>query len=328
MAAEIAFGEDAPLIEAAPPPAPSFFPASGEELLQAFRVNSERLYRTIVELSPDAVAVTALDGKLLTVNARSIELYAFPDGSSPIGRSVMEFVAEENWSRAEGELLKLMFTREPHCAEYRLKRADGTLFWGEVNAKLIPDDRGYPSLILIITRDVTERKRIEEELRLLAIVDDLTGLYNRRGFKLAAEQEMKHARRNGHGLALLFLDIDSLKSINDSLGHCQGDAALEIVATLLKRSFRDSDIIARWGGDEFVVLGLDIPAGCVESFIERFSDNLAQHNRRGDYPFKLSLSMGLSCWDPASAAALEELVRRADLDMYSNKRGKTPREGR
>lgn len=328
MAAETAFGEDAPLIEAAPPPQPPFFPASGEELLQTFHVDSRRLFRTIVELSPDAVVVSTLDGKLLTVNARAVELFACPDGSSPIGRLIMEFVAEENWIRAEGEFLKLMFTREPHCAEYRLKRADGTLFWGEINAKIIPDDKGFPSLVLIITRDVTERKRIEEELRLLAIVDDLTELYNRRGFKLAAEQEMRHARRNGHSLALIFIDIDNLKSINDSLGHRHGDEALEIVAALLKRSFRDSDIIGRWGGDEFVVLGLDMPVGCVESFYARFFDNLDQRNSRGDIPFRLSVSMGLSCYDPVLPTALEELVRRADLAMYSNKREKASREGR
>lgn len=286
------------------------------------RKRSELLYRTIVELSPDAVMVTTLDGRILSVNDQAIRLYGLGDHETPQGRSFLDFVTEGEWHRAEGELLKLMFTREPHSSEYRLKRDDGSSFWGEINAKMIPDSAGNPSLILILTRDIAARKRAEEELLSLAVSDELTGLYNRRGFNLAAQQEMKHAHRNVQGLGLLFLDIDGLKNINDLMGHSRGDAALVTVASLLRRSFRDSDIIARWGGDEFVVLALDVPMGCVDTLLDRFQENLALHNGQEPGDLLLSVSVGLASYDPEAPVELDELVRQADKRMYLHKKKK------
>lgn len=290
------------------------------------RKKSEMLYRTIVDLSPDAVTVTTLDGRMINVNTQAVALYGVSSASDFTDRTVLDFVAQEEWHRAEGELLKLMFTREPHNAEYRLKRADGSFFWGEISAKMIPDAEGKPSLILILTRDITSRKRTEEELRSLAVSDDLTGLYNRRGFNLAADQELKHAHRSSQGLGLLFLDIDGLKAINDSFGHSLGDRALATVASILKKSFRESDIIARWGGDEFVVLALDVPLGCIEMLLERFVANLAHHNGMSGLDLTISISIGVAYYDPHEPLELEALVRRADAEMYLRKQGKKGKE--
>ena len=106
-----------------------------------------------------------------------------------------------------------------------------------------------------------ERKRMDEEIRSLSLTDDLTGLYNRRGFTLLAEQEVKLAHRINRSMLLFFCDVDYLKSINDAHGHAQGDLALQEVSAILKETFREVDIMARLGGDEFVVLACGCLAG-------------------------------------------------------------------
>ena len=121
---------------------------------------------------------------------------------------------------------------------------------------------GLAGLILVaqlLIKSEEERKQTEKVIRNLSITDDLTNLFNRRGFFTLAEQQLQIASRTGREMVLLFVDLDKLKSINDALGHAEGDQALRETATILKNSFRESDIIARIGGDEFVVLAAETP---------------------------------------------------------------------
>ncbi len=169
-------------------------------------------------------------------------------------------------------------------------------------------------------RDVTQRKRGEEQLRTLSLVDDLTGLYNRRGFLTLAEQELKIANRMKRGVFLLFADLDDLKGINDNYGHQEGDRALIAVVNIFKDTFRDPDIIARIGGDEFVVLAIE---GTSESSAEnlriRLNRNLGLFNARREPSYSLSLSMGVVRYDTDQPASLENLIAEADKRMYEEK---------
>jgi diguanylate cyclase (GGDEF)-like protein/PAS domain S-box-containing protein len=295
---------------------------SGIKAAEKAQRDSELLSQTIVELAPEAVVVTSLDGAIKTFNVQAENIFGVADPERMNGASILEFVAPEDMHVAEGQLLKIMFTAASYYGEYRLLRLDGSTFWADVNAKMIPDAEGTPNLILLLIRDIAARKQEEERLQSIAVSDDLTGLYNRRGFNLAARQEIKHATRNGQGLGLLFLDIDGLKDINDRFGHSQGDAALMTAASILRKSFRESDIIARWGGDEFVVLALDVPEGCIDRLLDRFSDNVALYNSKEGIMFEISVSVGISFFDPGAPLDFEELVRIADAKMYRAKRKK------
>lgn len=169
-------------------------------------------------------------------------------------------------------------------------------------------------------RYAVERQRLMAELRTLSLVDELTGLYNRRGFVTLAEQQMRVARRTGRKMLLFFIDIDGLKRINDTLGHQRGDTVLADVAGVLRGTFRESDIVARIGGDEFVALQLETEEGVAERLASRLETNLRALNGKRDTDEALSLSMGIAEYDPAHPRSTDELLGQADGMMYEEKR--------
>ena len=162
---------------------------------------------------------------------------------------------------------------------------------------------------------------VERELRYLALTDDLTCLYNRRGFFAAATQQLKLAQRNSHGALLFFCDVDNLKQINDSYGHREGDLALVRTADALEGAFRDSDILARLGGDEFAVLALETSSQHDGVILRRLEESIKKSNA-GESRYHLSLSVGVARFDPQHAISLGELMEKADRDMYEQKRNR------
>jgi diguanylate cyclase (GGDEF)-like protein len=160
---------------------------------------------------------------------------------------------------------------------------------------------------------------LDRELRYLALTDDLTCLFNRRGFFAAATQQLKLAQRNGQKLLLLFCDVDNLKKINDSYGHREGDLALIHTADALEQTFRDSDTRARLGGDEFVVLATEASVQTSEVLLRRLEKALKKSNA-GESRYQLSLSVGVARFDPNRAVSLGELMAQADEAMYEQKR--------
>jgi len=161
--------------------------------------------------------------------------------------------------------------------------------------------------------------KLQDHLRELSITDELTGLSNRRGFFAFAQQQMKHARRNNERMVLFFIDLDDLKDINDTLGHVAGDRALTDAARIFAETFRDSDIIARMGGDEFAVIMGNVPDSGIETVRNRLEERLEKYNSRRDGSFRLAVSVGHTVFDPAKPVTVDELVRQADARMYEEK---------
>jgi diguanylate cyclase (GGDEF)-like protein len=160
-------------------------------------------------------------------------------------------------------------------------------------------------------------------LEQLALLDDLTGLYNRRGFYSLARQHLKLSQREGRNLLLIFADVDKLKQINDQFGHQEGDKALRAAATILLNTFRASDVISRIGGDEFVVLAIDVNKSAVNQIISRLKENIERNNARNG-PYELTMSWGVASFDPKQDVSLEELISQADQDLYKDKNHKHP----
>ncbi len=171
-----------------------------------------------------------------------------------------------------------------------------------------------------VIRFAIERQKLQDELRSLALIDDLTGLYNRRGFFTLAEHYLKLAERMHKNFYLIFSDIDNLKKINDDFGHLQGDLFLKKAAEILRYSFRDSDIIARIGGDEFVVLIAETTDYNAKSAITRLQENIKKYNKKEKK--NLSLSTGIANFHPNLKFSLQDLLDKADKHLYEKKRKK------
>jgi len=164
-----------------------------------------------------------------------------------------------------------------------------------------------------------ERNKLQLALKSLAIVDELTELYNRRGFLTLADSHKKLAKRNKREFLVFFMDIDKFKTINDTLGHQEGDEALKDFADILRKTFREADIIARLGGDEFVVLVNDTKENKKEKLYTRLKNNFEQFNLNGNRKYDLSASAGIVTVEPATNNSIDEILAKADKLMYEDK---------
>lgn len=175
--------------------------------------------------------------------------------------------------------------------------------------------------------ELMEHRRMQRRFEELAMVDELTGVYNRRGFYRLMEQQISIARRSGSNLVLGFFDLDNMKMINDAFGHEEGDRALVSAASVLRRIFRGSDLIARWGGDEFTVLMIDAENDVDGVLENRIRSRVDEYNRENGAAYPLSFSWGLVACDPTSMNDIEAAIKRADETMYLRKNGKKNGDG-
>jgi diguanylate cyclase (GGDEF)-like protein len=197
-------------------------------------------------------------------------------------------------------------------------RKDDTCFPAEYTCT--PIVQGEQAIGAVLTFcDITDRQRAQEAQE-RSLIDDLTGLFNRRGFSSLAEHQFKLSKRSHKSMVLFFGDLDALKTINDTLGHVVGDQALIDTANLLRKTFRETDIMARIGGDEFVVL-ITEPTD-TKVILRRLHQNLERHNNKEGRPYRIELSIGIAHYNPLFPSSIEELVRQADSSMYEDKRRK------
>jgi diguanylate cyclase (GGDEF)-like protein/PAS domain S-box-containing protein len=278
-------------------------------------------FRALVETTSDWI---------WEVNDKAVYTYASPKvldilGYKPeevIGKTPFDFMTPEEAKRVAEIFSSITASQRPFKELENAnihKRGDlviletsGTPFF-DVDGTL----RGYRG----IDRDITDRKRMEDKLREAAITDDLTGLLNRRGFFTLADQQCKLATRNKRAMALIYLDLDDLKIINDELGHEAGDQALEDIANIFKNTFRESDIMARIGGDEFAVLLTELHDPFTGNIIiDHLQENIRKHNKHGTRDYELSVTNGIAIYDPERSCSISELIYQADKLMYKSKK--------
>ncbi len=177
----------------------------------------------------------------------------------------------------------------------------------------------YAGLYRPMIKLIARRLQLENALRELATVDELTDVLNRRGFHAVAEDHLRLAKRVKKGLDCLFMDLNGFKRINDTLGHNVGDQALIETAGLLKGTFRESDLIARVGGDEFVVLAIETGPGGANRMVERLQERLSAVNAQTGRKYQISLCIGVARYEPGQECSVADLVARADSLMYEQK---------
>jgi diguanylate cyclase (GGDEF)-like protein/PAS domain S-box-containing protein len=275
---------------------------------------SEERYRSLLEATFEGIVILEED-EIVDMN-RALETMFDGFRSDFIGKSFTRLFAKESRQK----LGEHHGTGSAGAVEALCVRGDGTTFHAEIREK--PHVyRGRPVRVMII-RDITELVELREKLLNLSHMDELTGLSNRRGFQFLAYQQIKLANRSGKGLVLIFLDLDNMKWINDTLGHKAGDRALRETADVLRETMRKSDIIARIGGDEFVVLAIEAHADSEAIMLERLKRNLDRVNAPAGRDYELSFSYGTAYYNPDAPTSLEALLAEADELMYRAKRKK------
>ena len=180
------------------------------------------------------------------------------------------------------------------------------------------DNQLLHSLLMRAVRCAMKQHMLQAELGNLALTDELTGVYNRRGFQVVAERQLKVAHRTHRGALLFFVDVDGLKQINDSFGHREGDLALLQTVGALERTFRDSDVIARMGGDEFVILAIEASGRSEARIRERLENYLKMINCK-ESRYAISLSVGVARLDYSGRNSMRDLMAQADRAMYEQK---------
>ena len=179
---------------------------------------------------------------------------------------------------------------------------------------------------LLVLHDITKRKKIESQLQELSLEDELTGLSNRRGFFVLSEQLFSFCQRMKMNAVLFFIDMDNLKLINDQIGHAEGDQALKDVGKVLKQTFRSSDVVARFGGDEFVVLAIEAQENTSDSMQRRMQDQLQRFVAENPRDYTLGFSQGAARFDWRHPKPMDELLKEADAAMYIEKQAKKVRQ--
>jgi diguanylate cyclase (GGDEF)-like protein/PAS domain S-box-containing protein len=244
-----------------------------------------------------------------------------PNTSSPgTGYEIVKrHMHPEDRERVIADLNDTVKTGRLNRIEYRSIRGDGTMHWQEVIVAREDDNAGKPVRLVGTCIDITERKEASERLALSARSDALTGLANRMLLNERLTAACSAAKRHTSELAILFIDLDGFKEINDTLGHPVGDLLLQSVATRLRLLTRAEDAVARTGGDEFVILLEDPVAVDAAATAQRIVDGFREPLQVGDRTLRMSLSIGVACF-PADGSDVETLLRNADTAMYHAKR--------
>lgn len=287
------------------------------EVMKALR-ESEETFRALFERTNDAVFIIDVDLNHIAVNQQAADMLGYTVEELE-GMRTDQIVAPQEWENAQERAEQLRRGEIPPIYERVMLHKDGRLINVELSVAPVMDENGDLSHIQSIVRDITARKRQEAELQRLALYDQLTGLPNRvllyERFNLAVE----HAKRNDLCIALLFIDLDNFKTVNDSYGHDVGDRVLQLTAHRMEQALRKSDTVARLSGDEFAIMIENITQKqeCGK-MAEKVIDAIHGIEAVDDYPVALGASIGISVF-PDDGEKFDDLLVTADQRMYKVK---------
>ena len=278
-----------------------------------------RKFKTAVESSSAAIMMTDRDARIEYVNEAFVEINGYT-AAEVLGKktSILRsgLTAEDTYR----ELWQTILGGVPWRGELCNRRKDGMHAWQDVAIAPVHDEQGMTTHFVAVCSDITERKRMEEDLRRMAITDELTGIANRRCLIQVGEQELQRIRRSSEPLCVIMIDIDNFKHINDTYGHPAGDAVIQAAARVCAESVREIDTVGRMGGEEFaIILPLTDQAGATElaeRLRGRISETVVPWGADGEIRF--TVSMGVAEFKP-HVFDFASLLGMADQGLYRAK---------
>lgn len=290
------------------------------ELVETKRAlqNSEERYRLIADHMHDLIEVLDEDGRII---------YASPShklilGITPeelVGTITFEHIHPEDVAAIEKKFKRIFESSHISNFEYRIQMGDKRWLWVESNLKAVKNSDGHIYQIISSTRDISRRKIVENRLRQMAYTDHLTGLTNRRIFQQIGRKALASAKRKSEMAAIMYLDGDHFKDVNDRFGHAIGDEVLILLGERLKQSVREEDVVARIGGDEFAIMIQDIESReAVETVAKRIIQNVMRPYKVEGNTIDMTMSIGISIF-PTHGITMDQLLNRADQALYEAK---------
>ncbi|MGC2061607.1 MAG: sensor domain-containing diguanylate cyclase [Thermodesulfovibrionales bacterium] len=283
-----------------------------EEELQT----SHGKYRSLVDSTEDSIYLVDEACNYLFINKNHLKRLGLADDSFA-GENYDNFHTPEETEEFRKRIARVFGTGDSSQYEHQSLR-DGRYFIQTFSP--VRDASGDITAVTVVSKNISDRRQMENELRALSLTDELTGLYNRRGLLTLAGQQIRISNRLGKKLYLLAADVDDLKIINDTFGHQEGDSALVETARILRENFRESDIIARIGGDEFVVMPIEMSEDKSEIILSRLSQGFEKNNQKNSLRYRISISTGITWYDPEQPASIDQILATADSLMYEQKK--------
>lgn len=277
---------------------------------------SEEKYRSLVDSTEDSIYLVDEACNYLFINRNHRKRIGVED-ESYTGKNYASFHNPEETEVFRNRIAQVFRTGDSSQFEHQSLR-DGRFFIQTFSP--VRNAAGNITAVTVVSKNISDRRQMENELRALSLTDELTGLYNRRGFLTLAEQQIRIANRLKKKLYLLAADLDDLKVINDTFGHQEGDSALVETAGILRENFRESDIIARIGGDEFVVMPIEMSNDRSDIILNRLSQGFEKNNQKNSLRYRISISAGITWYDPEQPVSIDQLLATADNSMYEQKK--------
>ncbi|GAB4465714.1 MAG: hypothetical protein OHK0044_04710 [Burkholderiaceae bacterium] len=296
------------------------------DITEARRAQEElRLAARVFECAAEGIVITDRALAILSVNPAFADMMGV-EATRACGQKLADFAADAAGTDLEATLRRALAERGQWSGEVRARRCDGAGFASWLSVSTVRDPTGEPTHCVAMFSDITERKASQARMAFLAHHDPLTQLPNRLLLRDRVDQAISRAARSGTKLALLFVDLDEFKRINDTFGHQTGDALLREIARRLAHCVRETDTVSRYGGDEFVVALPDLAeAGVVERVARCIADQVAAPLLADGVEVRVSCSIGVAMY-PGDGSDCDALVRRADASMYAAKRAGRARD--
>ncbi|MGF9906397.1 bifunctional diguanylate cyclase/phosphodiesterase [Brevibacillus porteri] len=283
---------------------------------------SEEKYRIIAENTSDIISIINLDGDFLYLSPSHKHVWEHTVPDEEI-HNLFEWIVEDDRDIFAYAIQHAFSTRKEYMVECRINTQRNDVIWTESKINPITDEEGNVTKLLLVTRDVTDRKQSEETIHHLAYHDALTDLPNRRMYVQQLSKEMMQAKRFQSNLAVLFLDMDRFKDVNDSFGHDVGDMLLIEASKRLQACLKPGDVVARLGGDEFTIMQNQLQDRSeATALAEQIMNQLQRPFELDGHVFNVSCSIGIALY-PQDGDNPEDLLKRADTALYTVKsRGK------
>ncbi|MCM3710733.1 sensor domain-containing protein [Sporosarcina luteola] len=280
-------------------------------------IRSEEKYRLIAENMTDLVTIIDKDGVIVYASPSLTPVLGFPLEYFE-GKSAIDIVHPEDLPAIQEQFFSLYQSKGSAEMEFRYRHKTKEWIWLEAKGTYFVDEKNGEGFILVVSRVIEEKKMMRDKLTQMAFHDELTGLPNRRLFQEIMGQTLKEAKRNKENCALLYMDLDKFKWVNDHYGHSVGDELLKRLSKRVRRSLRESDVFARLGGDEFLVLLPDTEENEAMAIGERVLESLQEAWQIRGNSFTTTSSIGIAMF-PQDGATMDELMTNADNALYRAK---------